>query len=230
MEHFIGRKAMNIDGLGAETVQLLFDQGLVNSSVDLYNLTFDQLISLERMAEKSANNLLLGLKASKEVPFERVLFALGIRFVGETVAKKLAKSFKSIDNIINAPLESLIAVDEIGERIAQSVVDYFQVEQNRVNIEKFKAHGLQFQIQEKEGSSDRFLGKAFVVSGVFSAFSRDELKELIESNGGKNVSSISKKTDYVVAGENMGPAKLQKATELGVAIISENEFIQLISQ
>lgn len=230
MEHFIGRKAMNIDGLGAETVQSLYDQGLVNSSVDLYNLTFDQLISLERMAEKSANNLLLGLKASKEVPFERVLFALGIRFVGETVAKKLAKSFKSIDNIINAPLESLIAVDEIGERIAQSVVDYFQVEQNRINIEKFKAHGLQFQIQEKEGSSDKFAGKAFVVSGVFSAFSRDELKELIESNGGKNVSSISKKTDYVVAGENMGPAKLQKATELGVAIISENEFIQLISQ
>lgn len=229
MEHFIGRKAMNIDGLGAETVQLLYDQGLVQSSVDLYSLTFDQLISLERMAEKSANNLLLGLKASKEVPFERVLFALGIRFVGETVAKKLAKSFKSIDNIINAPLESLIAVDEIGDRIAQSVVDYFQVEQNRINIEKFKAIGLQFQIQEKEGSSDKFAGKAFVVSGVFSAFSRDELKELIESNGGKNVSSISKKTDYVVAGENMGPSKLQKATELGVAIISENEFIQLIS-
>ena len=154
------------------------------------------------------------------------------RWLEKKMAKghKYRKSFKSIDNIINAPLENLISVDEIGERIAQSVVDYFQVEQNRVNIEKFKAHGLQFQIQEKEGSSDKFVGKAFVVSGVFSAFSRDELKELIESNGGKNVSSISKKTDYVVAGENMGPAKLQKATELGVAIISENEFIQLISQ
>ncbi len=228
MEHFISRKAMNIDGLGAETVQLLYDQGLVTKSVELYDVTFDQLISLERMAEKSANNLLFGLKASVEVPFERVLFALGIRFVGETVAKKLAKHFKNIDGIMNATLEELVAVDEIGERIAQSVVSYFQNSENREDIEKFRSLGLQMEILEKEGSSDKFAGKAFVVSGVFTAFSRDELKELIESNGGKNASSISKKTDFVVAGENMGPSKLQKATELGVTILSEDEFILML--
>lgn len=228
MEHFISRKAMNIDGLGAETVQLLYDQGLVSKSIELYDLTFDQLIGLERMAEKSANNLLFGLKASTQIPFERVLFALGIRFVGETVAKKLAKHFKNIDAIMNASLEELIAVDEIGERIAQSVLAYFEVDENRKDIDRFKEIGLQLEIEEKEGSSDKFAGKAFVVSGVFTAFSRDELKELIESNGGKNVSSISKKTDYVVAGENMGPSKLQKANDLEITILSEDEFIQLL--
>lgn len=229
MEHFIARKGMNIDGLGAETVQLLYDQGLVRKSVELYDLTFDQLIGLERMAEKSANNLLLGLKASIEIPFERVLFALGIRFVGETVAKKLAKHFKSIDGIMQADLEQLIAVDEIGERIAQSVVSYFENLENRDDIEKFKAIGLKMQVEEKEGASDIFAGKTFVVSGVFTAFSRDELKELIESNGGKNVSSISKKTDFVIAGESMGPSKLQKATELGIEILSEDDFIKLLN-
>lgn len=229
MEHFISRKAMNIDGLGAETVQLLYDQGLVTKSVELYEVSFDQLISLERMAEKSANNLLFGLKESIEVPFERVLFGLGIRFVGETVAKKLAKHFKTIDGIMNARLEELVLVDEIGDRIAQSVVSYFENQENRDDIEKFKSIGLQMEIKEKEGSSDKFAGKAFVVSGVFTAFSRDELKEIIESNAGKNVSSISKKTDFVIAGENMGPSKLQKATELGITILSEDEFIKMLN-
>ncbi len=228
MEHFIGRKAMNIDGLGAETVQLLFDKGLVKTSVDLYALTFDLLIALDRMAEKSANNLLLGLKESTKVPFERVLFALGIRFVGETVAKKLAKHFKNIDRLSEANFEELIQVDEIGDRIAQSVINYFSLEETKIQIEKFKAIGLQFHIEEKEGASNILDGKSFVVSGVFTAFSRDELKELIESNGGKNVSSISKKTDFVVAGDNMGPSKLQKATELNIPILSEDDFIQLL--
>ncbi len=230
IEHFISRRAMDVDGLGAETVQLLYDQGLIRTSADLYSVTFDQLIGLERMAEKSANNLLLGLEASKKVPFERVLFALGIRFVGETVAKKLARHFKNSDALAAASLEELVAVDEIGERIAQSVIGYFAQEANRREVSRLKAVGLQFQIEEKEGASDRFLGKSFVVSGVFQAFSRDELKELIESNGGKNVSSISKKTDFVVAGENMGPSKLQKATELGIPILSEDDFIQLLKQ
>lgn len=228
MEHFIGRKAMNIDGLGAETVQLLFDKGLVKTSVDLYDLTFDQLIALDRMAEKSANNLLLGLKESSKVPYERVLFALGIRFVGETVAKKLAKHFKNIDRLSEANFEELIQVDEIGDRIAQSVIHYFSLDETKNQIEKFKAIGLQLHIEEKEGASNILDGKSFVVSGVFTAFSRDELKELIESNGGKNVSSISKKTDFVVAGDNMGPSKLQKATELNIPILSEDDFIQLL--
>jgi DNA ligase (NAD+) len=228
MEHFIGRKAMNIDGLGAETVQLLFDKGLVKTSVDLYDVTFDQLIALDRMAEKSANNLLFGLKDSTKVPFERVLFALGIRFVGETVAKKLAKHFKNIDRLSEANFEELIQVDEIGDRIAQSVIHYFSLEETKIQIKKFKAIGLQLHIEEKEGASNILDGKSFVVSGVFTAFSRDELKELIESNGGKNVSSISKKTDFVVAGDNMGPSKLQKATELNIPILSEDDFIQLL--
>jgi DNA ligase (NAD+) len=229
MEHYISRRAMNIDGLGAETVQLLFDEGLITKSVDLYELTFDQLIKLDRMAEKSANNLLIGLKESKNVPFERFLFALGIRFVGETVAKKLAKHFKNYDALSIASAEELITVDEIGSRIADSVVAYFSNEENRVMLEKFRQHGLQMQIIEKEGLTNKFESKIFVVSGVFTSFSRDELKELIETNGGKNASSISKKTDFVVAGENMGPSKLQKATGLGVAILTEDEFIKLLN-
>lgn len=228
IEHFISRRAMNIDGLGAETVQALYDQNLIRTSADLYELTFDQLLALDRMAEKSANNLLQGLEASKSVPFERVLFALGIRFVGETVAKKLAKHFKNSDALQAATLEELTAVDEIGERIAQSVIGYFQSDLNRNEVARLKAAGLQFEVEEKAGGTDLFQGKSFVVSGVFQAFSRDELKELIETNGGKNVSSISKKTDYLVAGENMGPSKLQKATELNIPILSENDFIQLL--
>lgn len=229
IEHFIGRKAMDIDGLGAETVQLLFDKGLIRNTADLYDLTFDELLKLDRMAEKSANNLLLGLKASKEVPFERVLFALGIRYVGETVAKKLAKHFKSLEQIKKANELELILVDEIGERIAQSVRAYFDNPKNIELTDRLKQAGLQFESEVKEAESNKLEGKSFVVSGVFSAFSRDELKALIENNGGKNVSSISKKTDYVVAGENMGPSKLQKATELNIPILSEDDFVKLLN-
>lgn len=230
IEHFIGRKAMNIDGLGTETIQLLFDKGLIKNAADLYTLTFDELLKLDRMAEKSANNLLKGLQESKKVPFERVLFALGIRYVGETVAKKLAKHFKNIDAIQQATLLELTLVEEIGEVIAQSVNNYFEQPQHRALIERFKAIGLQFEIEEAELSSTLFVGKSFVVSGVFNAFSRDELKALIEANGGKNVSSISSKTDYVVAGDNMGPAKLQKATDLNIPILSEDDFIKMLNQ
>ena len=225
IEHFISRKAMNIDGLGAETVDLLVEKELVKSYVDLYALSFAQIVDLERMADKSADNLINGLAASKDVPFERVLFALGIRFVGETVAKKLAKSFKSIDKIQQANFDELVNVDEIGEKIAISVQQFFLDEKNREVIRRLKEVGLQFEIKEKEGVTDKFKGVTFVVSGVFNTFSRDEIKEVIEINGGKNASSISSKTDFVLAGENMGPAKLKKASDLGITILSEDEFI-----
>jgi DNA ligase (NAD+) len=230
IEHFIARKGMNIDGLGAETVDLLFEKGLVRSVADLYDLNFDQLVSLDRMADKSANNLLQGLKASVEVPFERVLFALGIRFVGETVAKKLAKFFKNIESIQSASYDELIQVDEIGERIAISVQQFFSDAANLMIINRLKEVGLQFSIVEKEGVTALLEGKSFVVSGVFTSFSRDEIKELIELNGGKNVSAISAKTDFVLAGENMGPAKLKKAESLGITILTEDAFIQLLKQ
>ena len=228
IEHFISRKAMNIDGLGAETVDLLFTKGLVHNAADLYTLTYDQVIELDRMADRSADNLIQGIKNSTLVPFERVLFALGIRFVGETVAKKLARAMGSIDRIMHAKYDELIEVDEIGEKIAISVQQFFLDERNVDIIRRLKEAGLQLEIVKKETLSQKLEGKSFVVSGVFNAFSRDELKEVIESNGGKNVSSISAKTDYVVAGENMGPAKLKKATDLGILILSEDEFIQLL--
>ena len=221
---------MDIDGLGSETVDLLVEKGWINSYADLYNLTFDKLLTLDRMAEKSADNLIKGLEASKNIPFERVLFALGIRFVGETVAKKLAKSFKNIDAIKEAKYDDLVNVDEIGEKIAISVQQFFLEQSNIDLVEKLKLKGLCFQIEEKEASSEIFKGKLFVVSGVFSSFSRDEVKELIENHGGKNVSSISKKTTYVVAGENMGPAKLKKASDLEIEIIDENKFIELLKE
>lgn len=225
VEHFIGRKAMDIDGLGAETVDVLFENGLIADAADLYALTFDQVVNLERMADKSANNLIQGIEASKLVPFERMLFGLGIRFVGETVAKKLAKHFKNMSAIRNASFDELVAVDEIGDKIAMSIQAYFLEERNVQLVERLAAAGLQMQVEEKEGESDVFAGLSFVVSGVFSTFSRDELKNVIEMNGGKNVGSISSKTSFVVAGENMGPAKLKKATDLGVVILSEEEFI-----
>lgn len=228
LEHFISRKAMNIDGLGAETVDMLYEKGLVRNIADLYDLTFDQVVSLERMADKSADNLIKGIENSKTVPFERVLFALGIRYVGETVAKKLAKHFKTIDALQQALFDELTNVDEIGERIAISVQQYFLNEDHLQLIERLKSAGLKFELIEKVGASNKLDGKAFVVSGVFTSFSRDEIKEVIESNGGKNVSSISSKTDFVVAGENMGPAKLKKASDLGIKILSEDEFIQLL--
>lgn len=230
MQHFISRKAMNIDGLGEETIEQLFNEGLAKNIGDLYSLTKEQLLPLERMAEKSVNNLLKGLVDSKKVPFERVLFAIGIRYVGETVAKKLAKHFKNIDAIMQASFEELIAADEIGDKIAESIIQYFTVEQNIKLIEELKNIGLQFSLSETQlqNTSDKLTGLTFVVSGVFSLFSRDELKDLIEQNGGKVSGSISKKTSYIVAGENMGPSKLEKATELGVAIIDENTFSEMI--
>lgn len=230
IQHFITRKAMDIDGLGSETVALLYHAGLVKNYADLYELTKEQIIPLERMAEKSAENLIQGVEKSKEIPFERVLYALGIRYVGETVAKKLAKHYKNIDAISSASLMDLILVDEIGEKIAQSVVLFFENQENQLLIDRLKKYGLQFEIQESNNFvSDKLKGKVFVVSGVFETYSRDELKLAIENNGGKVGSSISSKTDYVVAGANMGPSKLEKATKLNVPVISEFQFNNLIN-
>ena len=231
IQHFISRKAMDIEGLGGETVALLFNNGLVHNYADLYELTVEQILPLERMAQKSAENLVNGVANSKNIPFESVLFALGIRFVGETVAKKLAKHYRSIDALCQATLMDLILVDEIGERIAQSVLDFFDNEENRAIIERLKKHGIQFEIIEKinPNATNKLSGKTFVVSGVFEKFSRDDLKKAIEDNGGKVGSSISTKTDYVVAGDNMGPTKLDKANKLNIAIISEDDFIKLLS-
>jgi DNA ligase (NAD+) len=228
--HFISRKALNIDGLGEETVELMFSKNMIKSPLDLYYLSFDQLLSLDRMAEKSANNLLQSLEASKQIPFERVLFGLGIRFVGETVAKKLAAAFQNMDALRGASLEALLAVEEIGEKIAQSILSYFSFSENLALIEGLQNVGLQFQSEAKTLHSNVLEGKICVISGTFETFSRDELKDLIELNGGKSGASISAKTTFLIAGANMGPAKLQKATDLGVTLLSENEFIKLISQ
>jgi DNA ligase (NAD+) len=230
MQHFISRKAMNIDGLGEETIDLLYEQGLVKNIADLYQLNFEQLVALESFQEKKSQNIIDGLIASKQIPFERVLYAIGIRFVGETVAKKLAKHFKSIAAIKNATLEELVAADEIGDKIAESILHFFSVEHNQQLIEKLKTIGLKFELSEEQlaNTTDKLAGLTFVVSGVFSLFSRDELKHLIEQNGGKVSGSISKKTSYIVAGENMGPSKLQKATDLGVEIIDEVKFKEMV--
>ena len=228
IQHFISRKAMNIDGLGTETIEVLFEQGLIKNAADLYELTFDQLIPVDRMAEKSVNNMLAGIESSKHIPFEKVLFALGIRFVGDTVAKKLARHFGTIDNIIQASFETLIEVDEIGDRIAQSLIDYFAKPENLEIVNRLKEKGLQFELAHNEDATEKLKGLVFVVSGVFDKFSRDELKKSIEDNGGKVSSSISSKTDYLVAGDKMGPAKLKKAEKLEVKIIDENKYLQLI--
>ena len=228
IEHFISRKAMDIDGLGPETIDLLFKQGLITNYADLYELTFYDIVELDRMADKSANNAIQSINKSKETTFERVLFALGIRFVGETVAKKLARHFKTIDAIIAASFEELIAVDEIGEKIAQSIREFFSITVHIEIVDRLKKYGLQFEMEIEEDASILLEGKTFVISGVFQKVTRDELKKLIEKNGGKNVGSISAKTDFLVAGENMGPAKLAKATSLGVQLISEDEFLAMI--
>ena len=230
IQHYISRKAMDIEGLGGETVALLYQNGLVKDYSDLYELTVEQLLPLERMAQKSAENLVNGVELSKNIPFERVLFALGIRYVGETVAKKLAKHYKSIEALQHASLLDLMLVDEIGERIAQSVIEFFENTQNQHILNRLKGFGVQFEIVEKFNPNATQLldGKTFVVSGVFSKFSRDELKKAIEDNGGKVGSSISSKTDFVVAGENMGPAKLEKAVQLKITILSEDDFIAMI--
>ena len=220
---------MNIDGLGEETIEVLFDKGLIKDISGLYHLTFDQLLELDRMGEKSANNLLKGVEASKQISFERVLFGLGIRFVGETVAKKLAHAFGNMDALKLANFDELIDVEEIGEKIAISVQHYFQDSANLALIDRLKEIGLSFETIKKEQASAVLIGKVLVVSGTFETFSRDEIKELIERNGGKVGSSVSSKTDFLIAGANMGPAKLKTATNLGVVIISEDEFIKLIS-
>ncbi|MDR0227791.1 MAG: NAD-dependent DNA ligase LigA [Flavobacteriaceae bacterium] len=230
IQHFISRKAMDIDGLGEETVVLLYKNKLVENYADLYELKKEQIMGLERMGEKSADNLIRGIEISKQIPFERVLYALGIRYVGETVAKKLAKHYKTIDVLAVAPLMELIMVDEIGERIAQSVIDFFSSDVNKEIVTRLKGYGVQFEIEEKESTvvSDVLLGKTLVVSGVFTSVSRDELKQMIEDHGGKNGSSITSKTDYVVAGDKMGPAKLEKASKLGITILSEEDFLAMI--
>ena len=231
IEHFISRKAMNIDGLGPETVDMFYRLGLIKDTADLYKLTVDDIKNLERMGDKSAENIVKGIAQSKEVPFERALFALGIRFVGETVAKKIAKSFSDIEELENADLERLINIDEIGEKIAQSIISYCANPLNRELIERLKVAGLQFNRKEEDlsGYTDKLAGQSIVISGVFTHHSRDEYKDLIEKNGGKNVGSISAKTSFILAGENMGPAKLEKAQKLGVQIMSEDEFLALIS-
>ena len=231
IQHFITRKAMDIEGLGGETVALLYNNGLVKDYADLYELTVDQILPLERMAQKSAENLVNGVQKSKEVPFERVLYAIGIRYVGETVAKKLAKHYKSIDAIRNASLMDLILVDEIGEKIAQSVIEFFDNPENVRIIERLKQFDVQMELVEvhNPNATNKLAGKTFVVSGVFEKFSRDDLKKAIEDNGGKVGSSISAKTDYVVAGDNMGPAKLEKANQLKISIITEIDFLSMIS-
>jgi len=227
IEHYISRKAMDIDGLGGETVALLVKEGLINDYTDLYNLSVDQLLPLERMAQKSAENLVTGVQASKIIPFERVLFAIGIRYVGETVAKKLAKHFKNIQSIASAEMETLENVNEIGTKIAESVVQFFKDPVNLERIQNLNDIGIQLSLSEEvlEGQTDTFSGSTFVVSGVFTQVSRNELKSLIEKHGGKVSSSISKKTTYLVAGDKMGPSKLEKAQKLEITIISEQEFL-----
>ena len=230
IQHYISRKAMDIDGLGGETVALLVNEGLINDYSDLYELTKEQIIPLERMAEKSADNLIQGISESVKIPFERVLYALGIRFVGETVAKKLAKHYKDIDAIISATEEDLVNVDEIGIKIAQSVNAFFALEKNILLIERLKQFGIQLKISadKLEGQTNKLDGDVVVVSGVFEIVSRNELKKLIEDNGGKVSSSISSKTSYIVAGDKMGPSKKEKAEKLGVKLISEVEFLQKV--
>ena len=230
IQHYISRKALDIEGLGQETVALLVNANLINNYSDLYELKFDQIVGLERMAEKSANNLIEGILDSKNIPFERVLYGLGIRYVGETVAKKLAKHFENIDNILNSNFEELISVDEIGEKIANSIIEFSQNLENIEIINSLKSHNIQFEIDDSNKNVSSILhGKSFVISGVFANFSRDELKKLIETNGGKVSSSISSKTTYLVAGSNMGPSKKEKAEKLNIKIISENELSNLIS-
>jgi DNA ligase (NAD+) len=230
IQHYISRKALDIEGLGGETVALLVNAGLIRDYADLYELTADQIIHLDRMANKSADNLVNGVQASKEVSFERVLFGLGIRYVGETVAKKLAKHYKSIKALSEATLEGLETVDEIGVKIADSVVAFFKNEANIRMVSRLILYGVQLELSEEALSNQttQLQGLRFVVSGIFETVSRDELKELIDSNGGKVVSSISAKTSFVVSGANMGPSKRTKADSLKVPIISEKEFLEML--
>lgn len=230
IEHFISRKAMNIEGLGPETVDLFYQEGMIGNAADLYNLREQDIARLERFGEKSAQNIMAGLEASRQVSFERVLFALGIRFVGETVAKKLARSIKNIDTLMSATKEELMAIDEIGEKIAESIIHFFSSEKNRELVARLKAAGLKMEMEAEETAavSNILEGQSIVISGVFAVHSRDEYKDIIEKHGGKNVGSISKKTSFILAGENMGPSKLEKAQKLGIKIMDEKEFLELI--
>ena len=226
--HFISRRAMNIEGLGDETVQLLYDNGLVHDISDLYTLKRADLVRLPRLGEKSADNILRNIEASKAVPFSRVLFAIGIRFVGETTAKILARQFKDIDSLIHADPERLIEAEEVGEKIARSIIEYFADAENMRIIERLRSFGLQFQNQALKGATDRLAGLNFVISGTFAHHSRDQLKELIERHGGRNLSGVSSHVNYLLAGQNIGPAKLAKATKLGIKMINEEEFMQML--
>ncbi len=230
IEHFISRRAMDIDGLGSETVDQFYQQGLIKDAADLYSLKAENIISLDRMGEKSAENIINGIENSKKVPFERVLFALGIRFVGETVAKKLARAFKNMEALEQATLEELKLVDEIGEKIAHSILFYFSNEGNRQLVKRLKEAGLEMQVSKEDlqRQTEKLKGQSIVISGVFAHHSRDEYKVLIERHGGKNVGSISSKTSFILAGDNMGPSKLEKAHKLGIKIMNEDEFLTLI--
>ena len=232
MQHYVGRRAMNIDGLGDETIETMYQRGFLKHISDIYDLHlhYDDLKTMDRFGEKSIRNMLDGIEKSKQMPFEKVLFGLGIRYIGETVAKKLVAYFKTIDRLMAASLEELVAVDEIGERIAQSLVEYFEDEKHREEIAKLQSQGLQFVSEEKEVvlASDKLSGKSFIISGVFEKYSRDDLKDIIEQNGGKILSSISAKLNYLVAGDNMGPAKLEKANKLNIPIISDEELLGMI--
>ena len=230
IQHYVSRKAMDIDGLGSESVELLYRNHLIKNYADLYELTEEDIIPLERMAEKSAANMIQGIRNSTQVPFEKVLFALGIRFVGETVAKKLARHYKSIDQLMEASFEQLTTVDEIGDKIAQSIIVFFSQESNRELVKRLRSYGVQMALNEDEigAQSNVLQGKAFVVSGVFEVLSRNELKKSIEDHGGKVTGSISKKTNYVIAGENMGPSKKVKAESLGIPVISEHDYLKMI--
>ncbi len=232
IEHFISRRAMNIDGLGPETVDLFYQEGLVKDASDLYRLRAEDIEGLARMGRKSAENIVRGIEASKSVPFERVLFALGIRFVGETVAKKLARTLGNIDAIRSGSIEALKAIDEIGDKIAGSIVSYFAEPRNQALVARLEEAGLQFRLSDEEAGerTDLLAGQTVVISGVFARHSRDEYKQLIERNGGKNSGSISSKTGFILAGDNMGPAKLEKARRLGIRIVGEEEFLQMIGQ
>ena len=230
IEHFVSRKAMNIETIGEETVALMYDAGLVHNIADLYDLTKEQVLKLDRMADKSAENIIKGIESSKQVPFERVVYALGIRHVGETMAKKLAFALKDIETLSNATVEQLVAVGDIGEVIAQSIVDYFANVENLKIVVRLIDAGLQFKVQEQEKLSSSLEGMSVIISGTFTHYSRDEIKKVIELHGGKNVSSISKNTDLFVTGENIGPAKLEKATKLNIKMVDEEEFRRMIGE
>ena len=232
VEHFVSREAMNIETIGPETVDLLYSYGLINNVADLYSMNEDDFLFMPRMGGKTVANIFDALKRSREVPYERVLFALGIRFVGATVAKRLARAFGNIDVLMSATMEQLVAVDEIGERIAASVINYFSNPANQELVSRLRAAGLKFEIEEGilHNRTDLLAGKSIVISGVFAHHSRDEYKDMIEQNGGKNVSSVSKSTSFILAGENMGPSKLEQAQKLNVPLVSEAEFLEMIGQ